>query len=270
MKFKFCTFLILAIIVSGCGNYVQVFETKTTNAQTINDKYIFENDSLRIEYDFWAQNGLLSFTIYNKLTKPIYVDWKKSSYVNNGIKLNYWDDTNITKSVGQASTAGYSGIYTLKNRNFYSTVINSTSITSKTERITFIPPKSMFVKNTFKLLPIMSLPVPNYDQEQLADIRNKGKLVKTMVKNYDKNNSPLIFRNFFTFSTTESFEREFYVDNEFYISKVLKVKTSQFENLGYEGGKMVKGENGRPFRFSPYKKPRSFYLKIRSYNRVSK
>lgn len=262
IKVRFLLLLFVAVFLTSCGSYVQVFETETTNASVTENKYIFENDSIKVEYDFWADQGIMQFTIFNKLNKPIYIDWKKSSYVNDGVKLNYWEDSEVIKSVGSMSTIGYLGRYTLKNFSFYTSTTESSSVVTKSERITFIPPKSTFKKSSFKLLPIKKLPIRNYDWEELPHIKDNGKTIKTMVVNYNKGNSPLTFRNFFTFSTTESFEKEVYVDNEFYVSKLLKVDFHQFKNLKHENGKPVRGENGRFFKHSPFEKPKSFYLNV--------
>ena len=109
-KFTYLAMLML-IILSSCGSYVQVFETKTANTKIEDEHYTFENDSIKIIYNFWKNKGLLSFSIYNKLNKPVYVDWKKSSYINNSIKRNYWEDTESTKTVerriGSNSRIGY-------------------------------------------------------------------------------------------------------------------------------------------------------------------
>lgn len=80
----------ILIFVYGCKTYVQVFDTKAKNIKVENEFYVFENDSLKITYSFWAKNGLMTFGIYNKLNKPLYIDWKKSSYIDNSVKLNYW------------------------------------------------------------------------------------------------------------------------------------------------------------------------------------
>ena len=63
--------------MTSCKSSVQVYETKSTNTSVENGLSVYENDSLKITYSFWAENGLITFAIYNKLNVPLYVDWKK-------------------------------------------------------------------------------------------------------------------------------------------------------------------------------------------------
>jgi hypothetical protein len=248
----------------SCGGYVQVFETTSENKNLkVDNKYVYENDSIKITYNFWEDKGIMSFSIYNKLNKPLYIDWKKSSYVNNSVKLNYWEDIEISKSYER--TAGVTYRSNSNNRFYISNYGGVTnSITSKPEKITFIPPKSNYIRSQFNILPISQLKIKNYTTIQIENLNKKGISDEILEKKLSKSETPLIFRNFITFSFTENFDNEFYVDNEFYISTVLKMKKSQFENFLYLNGSNFyeKDENGRPIRVNPYKKESSFYIKI--------
>src|ERR1700730_10311196 len=98
IAFVFIPLMILFLNIS-CTHYVQFYETKTTSPMKVeNNCYTFENDTIKIVYSFWANHGTLSYTVYNKLDVPIYIDWKKSSYVKNGEKLDYWKDRTTTNS----------------------------------------------------------------------------------------------------------------------------------------------------------------------------
>ena len=74
-------FSIIIIFIFGCKTYVQVFDTNSTNAIIENDFYVYENDTIKITYAFWHEQGLMTLGIYNKLKIPLYIDWKKSSYI---------------------------------------------------------------------------------------------------------------------------------------------------------------------------------------------
>jgi hypothetical protein len=117
-----------------------------------NNNWVYENDSIKVTYSFWANKGVMSFEVYNKLDKPIYIDWKNSSFIYNGNKLNYWVDEQ------KSSFASYYGGYYYNGpsiRSSSSIGIQTTSgSTVKPERITFLPPKSNFDRTQFYLLPI--------------------------------------------------------------------------------------------------------------------
>src|SRR5690606_32766673 len=130
-------------------------------------------------------------------------------------------------------------------------------------RITFIPPNSNYLRVQFKLLPENELKFKNYNEVEVQNVTNK-KMEKAFEKILSKDSSPLVFRNFITMSYDENFSNEFYVDNEFFISKVTKIKSTQFEGIQREENRafFAKDENGRVIRINPFKSMKSFYTKI--------
>lgn len=258
MRVKYFTLFLFTLSLYNCSPYIQVFDTNSESfGLNKENSYIFENDSIRVEYNFWKNKGIMSFVVYNKLKKPLYIDWKKSSYVQNGIKLNYWEDETVTKGIEK--TVGRVAYY-----NFYVKTSINHSVTSKPEKVTFIPPNSNYIKRTFHILPIRELEVKNYSSIEVPKINYKYKKNKAFEKKFTKVESPVIFRNFITMSYDENFTDEFYVDNEFYISKVMKLRKRQFEDYLYIESKRFyeKDEYGRAIKYSPYKSNKSFYLII--------
>lgn len=252
MNIKFLITLIIITLFCSCNSYVQVFETKAKNTEVVDEKYVYENDSIKIIYDFWHDKGLLSFLIYNKLSKPLYIDWKKSAYINKGIKRNYWEDTENTTVVGN----------TYFNYNSSSNI--SSSETIKPEKITFIPPKSVYIRKQFYLLPIAFFQVNNYSSSvEITKLNSIDKKEKYLVKDFSKNETPLIFRNFISLSYSENFTNEFYVDNEFNVSKVIKVNQKQFGAYmrKSEGSAYELDEDGERIWLSPFRSGTSFFLR---------
>jgi len=67
-------------------------------------------------------------------------------------------------------------------------------------------------------------------------------------------------------SYNENFSTEFYIDNEFYVSKVTKIKSNQFEEIKRKDNSNAffeKDENGKLIKINPYKVDKSFYIKIK-------
>ncbi|MEA3447231.1 MAG: hypothetical protein U9Q98_02125, partial [Bacteroidota bacterium] len=59
---------VLIFILIGCNkSYIQVFETKTTNTKVEDEFYVYETDTIKVTYAFWANKGVLAFAVYNKL-----------------------------------------------------------------------------------------------------------------------------------------------------------------------------------------------------------
>lgn len=246
----------LTLSFFGCKTYVQVFETKADNVKTVDQTYVFENDSLSITYNLWRQKGLMQFTIYNKLNVPLYIDWRKSSYIDNAVKLNYWEDAERTNALN-ASYYFDSSLYRTR-----SSLAASTSTMVKEERITFIPPKSKYARSQFYIIPQSFIVLgKNGPQTEVTLREGSKKTTKVFYKEYGKNNTPRIFRNFLTFSLTESFKEEFYVDNEFYISKILEM-----EQKNFYGNKAHYSRPDDGIETLPYKDNRYFYVNVNPYH----
>ena len=76
MKIKTTIFILFTLVFFSCSSsYVQVFETSSKNELIKNEtNYVYENDSVKITYSFWEDKGKMSFIVYNKLKKPLYID----------------------------------------------------------------------------------------------------------------------------------------------------------------------------------------------------
>jgi hypothetical protein len=262
---KKITYLIVFFffIFIGCNkSYIQVFDTKSSNVKIENEFYVYETDTLKITYSFWAEKGIMSFAIFNKLDIPIYIDWKKSSYIDNSKKLNYWIDEEHIKSASYYGSYFYKGailkpVYTV-NEGIGAT----TTIRIKMERLTFMPPKSNYYRSQFYLLPLTYYKLNKKTEYKYFNRNdNPKKNTKVYEANYSKNDSPLVFRNFIAFSLTEDFKEEFYIDNEFYISNIKEMDHRHFK---YK----VKDINGKYVYIKPFKKNTSFYLNIHEYQNI--
>lgn len=224
---KYYPLLLILLFFSACASYVQVFKTKSTSGLKSDDGYVFENDTVKIEYDFWAEHGVLSFSVYNKLNIPLYIDWKKSSFIRNDQKLDYYIDVEKTNS-----STEYSGsIFTYAYWGITDGVANTASVKTKPERITFIAPHSEIKKNQFYLLNVSGVALrSDVKESEVKSSLDTSKRATVSYKLYkEPKESILTFRNFLTFSTTEDFKAEFYVDNGFYLSKITEMKTKQFQ-----------------------------------------
>jgi len=257
----------MGVLASSCMTYVQIFDTTSLDLEKEeNGNYYFENDTVKITYSFWFEKGIMSFTIENKLNVPIYVDWKKSSYVGNQVKLNYWSNEVITKSVSSSEQKTY--YYKKANSD---QIVSSSSkqvklsgSTTSQERITFIPPKSIIFKNSFHIYPVVRFDFganPSFKEEKSN--YKAGKMTKIYSKKFEKSNSPAFFRNFLTFSVSEKFESEFYVDNGFFISEVREMKLVQFQEYRkHDNGLFIRDDKGYAVKFSVYSNESSFYIHI--------
>ncbi|MBS1915715.1 MAG: hypothetical protein JST87_05520 [Bacteroidetes bacterium] len=202
---KIIFFLFAIAFIYSCSP-AKIVSISSENVPVQNNQYVFENDTIKITYSFWADKGIMKFNIYNKINEPLYFDWKNSAYIPNSEMVSYWQDE--TNSVGS---------YASSTTWFYGVQATSSKMAAKSihkERIGVIPPHSLITRMDYKLA------------KSYYDIPNPG--------SFTKNNSNLFFRNYLMYCTNEKFEGVHgTVDNAFYISNVQKTtfgKKDQFKS----------------------------------------
>ncbi len=67
----------LVLALSGCKNYVQVFETSPMPGT----RMPFGDRNVQLDYDFWQHRGLMRVTVTNISDQVIYPNWEKTGYL---------------------------------------------------------------------------------------------------------------------------------------------------------------------------------------------
>jgi hypothetical protein len=246
--------IIIAFTCASCNSYIQIIDTKSTNCKTESDTHFFENDSVKIIYNFWGLHGNMAFSVFNKTDKPIYVNWKNSSFIVNGEKYDYWSDVENTKT--DAVTTGYA-IYSRYGVSSGSSKTSAESVTTKPEKVTFTPPKSSSKKVSFYLMPQEYFTLSKNKKETEVPYSVKPKKKATVyVDSYSKDNTPILFRNYIAISGSEDATSFVFIDNEFYVASVREMSLNHFR------GKAIGYENGETVFEKKDKKSNSFYLYV--------
>jgi len=246
--------IILAFTFTSCGSYIQIMDTQTTNCKTESDTHFFENDSIKITYNFWGLHGNMAFSVFNKTDKPLYINWKNSSFIVNGEKYDYWSEVENTH------TSSVSTGYAIHSRYGVSSGVSKTSaesVTTKPEKVTFIPPKSSSKKVSFYLMPQDYFTLSKNKKETEVPYSVKPKKKATVyVDSYTNDNTPVSFRNYIAISGSEDATSFVFIDNEFYVSAVREMSLKHFrgKDIGYENGETIYEKKD--------KKPFSFYLYV--------
>jgi hypothetical protein len=227
------TIILLSSLMTSCNiEYVQILRTKSIGLTEKKQGWVFENDSIRINYNFNEQGGIMLFSLFNKLDKPVYLDWKNSSFIYNGEKNNYWiEESNTVGSSVQTSKVGRNA-YNAFDNNLYGLsfgLLNQKTV--KAERITFIPPKSGISSNiayyqfrlTKKDLHYSVDPTKAIKIEVKDLFRKKIKFRKGYMYTYNETNSIISFRNYLALSFTENSNQFKFIDNKFYVSSLEEV-----------------------------------------------
>ena len=82
-----------------------IMELQSPGCSAVEGFPTYENDSIQVAYVFWGDNGLVGLFIHNKLNQPLYIDWKKCSFITGTTKHDYWDETITVTANGSASTS---------------------------------------------------------------------------------------------------------------------------------------------------------------------
>ena len=184
----------MSALVWGCATpYSVVVMKPTTPKFDDTTQCVFDNDTVRIVYNFWGSGGVFAFSVFNKLPVPIFIDWKHSTFITGGTTHPYWSDRVYTDSKGIAAS------------DKYGTSVAGKSVTEKKERMTIIPSGA----KVSRTVPgnIVS-PEPRYslqDRWQAA--------------------SATTLRNYLGFTLGETdLEHEFFVDNAFIPGSIIPIR----------------------------------------------
>ena len=200
MKIAIYLPIALLVMLTGCNTY-QLVSIESPLNKTENSEFIHENDTFRITYTFNGWNCPINIYVYNKIDKPIYVDWSKSSVIIDNQRINYWN--NQASLLAMINDTGING-----------TIFND-------EKVSFIPPSSgisvsrINLKNEF-------VHIPDNFKHDIVNLPTVNGYAKTKKYIFPEMQEPLMFRSFITLSVTQDFNQPIYTDDTFWISDVIR------------------------------------------------
>ena len=171
-------------------NY-QVLSVKSPLMEKGSDEVTYENDKISVVYNFWSHTGNLRFFIENKTDKILYLDLNNSFFIKNGTAINYY-------SVASSSD-------------------KTVSVSNK--RIVPVPPKSRREISYFDL---------QDDFFDFCDLKVYPSRNDTSQASFNRQNSPLTFENFMTYSFSEDMEESQTFRNEFWVENIKTMKSNNF------------------------------------------
>ena len=240
-------FIISIATLVACSPNAQLVTLRGSNVKPVADEgLVLDNDTLTIRYNFASERGQMHLTLVNKLNQPLYVDWKRSSFIIGQDKVDYWQDVADVNLTGSSYSNRYSR---------YS-IGNLSGVISKDNQVGFIPPQTKLEKQQFVVIPDGAVQLKGMfkTEEEKSNWVNSKKPVKISVYSYEgADQSPLTFRNYLTLSTDKDFKTEFTIDTKFWASDVKVLPRDQILT------RQTTGE----YQYStpvPFKKADSFYV----------
>ena len=208
--------ILLAATSISCGtNFYQVYQTQSESVKTKTGNVLsYENEHCRVDYDLWAENGNIGFTLYNKTNETIRLQLDESFYVMNGVAYDYFQNRTFISGnnsvVSKSAGVGF-GRYGVIN-TFSSTIVDSkTNGVEITEsKIISIPPKTAKRISEYDI--IRSL-------YRDCDLLRFPSARKVRTKSFTVDNSPLKFYNAISY-TVGSNEVHQKITNDFYVTGI--------------------------------------------------
>lgn len=120
MKHFLLTSAAVLIMAASCSPvYYRQVTTLSSDNVKFNDKgdYVYENDIVSIEYNFWTEKGRVDFVVTNNTDDNIYLDLSQSFLIKNGYAYDYFKNRSWqrnSESTVVSSTSNTSGMYVFR------------------------------------------------------------------------------------------------------------------------------------------------------------
>ena len=203
---------LIALLLTSCAvtNYYQVYKATPENGAIVNDRIVFEDSNCIVDYNLWSSGGDVGFRIYNKTQQDLNVYLDRSFFVLNGVAFRYF----LNRTFSKSSSYG-AAVTTLRNPYFWNQpssqtlgANSSSGATYEEQPVMIVPPKT--------LIYISEYAVTN-SRFTDCDLPKYPAFGAAAVLKYDMNNSPFVFSNLITYSTTSDTVR---MENKFYVNEI--------------------------------------------------
>jgi hypothetical protein len=209
----------LALILLAVSSCSTTYQYVTLNSPEVpkNDKkeFSWENDSMRLTYNFHGEGGPIAMIVQNKMDKPLFINWKKSFVIHDGQAICLFN--NRVEVNGVVDTYSIRGILPgtrVGSGNLYATF-------DLPEGMDMIPPGSFITKS----LQALVQPTAVYNDRFLEKTQAVQTTDFTGVTysyrrySFDASTSPLQFKSYLTFVAGAN-PQEFAVSHSFYAQDV--------------------------------------------------
>ena len=208
--------IIIVLFLSGCNVYQMV---SLSSDLPLNGKFQFlmENDSVNIVYSFNGQSGPIHIELYNKLDKPLYIDWAKCALVIKEQSYSLWND--------EATINGNALEFKVEPNNTIKSIASFDGTISRQEKVTFIPPHTKISRDSYT---VCSTIIDNsgkpYENIKLYTEKEEYSEYKAKKVTFSKEDSPLTFSIFLSVSDNENFNHPMQFNSNFWGSSFFNTK----------------------------------------------
>ena len=105
--------LVPVLALTSCATAFQQIATISSSQMKLTDsgKFRYNENDVVVDYNFWAENGQVSFVITNNLDSDVYVDLGRSFLVVNGMTFDYFQNRTFSSNASSTvvSSSSYGG-----------------------------------------------------------------------------------------------------------------------------------------------------------------
>lgn len=254
-------FSFILISCSSSNTFYQLVKVESDDLNSSLYGYVYENDDVLVTYNFWSNHGNPGFKVFNKSDRILFVNLKNSFFIKNGIVYDYYkarsfstsEQGYISETSDFTNDASIYSVYKQYQGVDAMSYAESRSVGLETSEQQYIsiPPKSarFFSEYTILISPLINCDVERFpDEDEIQEV------------NYNKNDTPLTFRNFisYTLNSNSHLEDQKTIDNSFWISEVTHYPSDMFLTSRYRN---ICGEEVYDIVYNfTYKSPLFFYI----------
>lgn len=213
----------VTFFLASCMQYNYYTISGKNIRKTETHQLISENDTLRVEYSFAERDGKVGLKIFNKTHELIEIDWKKSAVILGEKAISYYNPEAILAGRIENDTSASARGYRSNGNPVYLADIKASIAINEPSQ--FIFPRSYIFKASSPL-PIAAQ-INGMDslktlRGEKVQIPSRGPVAVSYKRlQFQPEKSPLVFRSFLTFRTTESnSQKEFVQEHIFFISEM--------------------------------------------------
>tara|TARA_B110000211_G_C13938996_1_gene490756 strand:- start:55 stop:957 length:903 start_codon:yes stop_codon:yes gene_type:complete len=280
------------LFISCNPTFYQLVEINSEEIKTDGNSANLSNQDIAVIFDFWANEGSTSYDIINISDQTIYIKHDECQLIKNGLAIDYYDNSEYTssrsilkskksgRSTSRNQSAQTSNIYgsssintaigaaasvlttttnrSVENSSSTTTTISNSSSSMKKDKKVFVIPSNSYKK-------IFGYSLQNfrfYDCDVKGFPSNKKSNLENGIS-FNKENTPLEFRIFITYSFDEDFTDKRIFETTAYVSRFSNWSSEKF--MKEERYKECEG-NG----FFSYRNTTELFSPLRYYKRYNK
>jgi hypothetical protein len=208
----------IVLVFVLCSGQIQIAKTSSSNVPIKGGFYTFEDGSVSVMYNLWAERGMFGMIVFNNTDSPIYLDWEKTYFFFNGSSYDFREDNGIGGWGKDTSCRANAFDFTWGKVLFPNT---SFIFEMPESRYSTIPPQSAIAAAKYRLVNIdIGMAGAQSRKYECEDEANKyGLSIK-----FTPENSPFFFQNFVAYNINDTLSPPKILTNDFWVSELMLVR----------------------------------------------